>query len=127
MAVGNAAGLIDINSDGGSFSGMVKGQVISEQELGDENKTTSSFYIKTELPKPFNPQPKLDLPSQTSQVTFHLLLAVYDVVGNEVALLVNEEKAPGDHHNFLFSKPPEAFIFTEWKRQDLHRLRNWFC
>jgi endonuclease I len=116
VAVGNVAGLIDINSDGGSFSGMVKGVSDIGTGIGDDDKTTltiNSFTLKQNYPNPFNPQTKIGftVPNITGNLSF-VKLAVYDVVGNEVALLVNEEKAPGDHQvTFDASNLPGGVYF----------------
>jgi len=75
--------------------------------------TINSFTLKQNYPNPFNPQTKIGftVPNITGNLSF-VKLAVYDVVGNEVALLVNEEKAPGDHQvTFDASNLPGGVYF----------------
>ena len=52
------------------------------------------FALYQNFPNPFNPSTTLQYQvSNTSKV----LIRVYDILGNEVATLVNEEKAPGNY------------------------------
>jgi len=54
--------------------------------------TPQEFYLSQNFPNPFNPSTKI---KWQSPVTGHQTLIVYDVLGNEVATLVNEEKPAG--------------------------------
>ncbi|WP_290660522.1 T9SS type A sorting domain-containing protein [Ignavibacterium sp.] len=61
-----------------------------------ENLTNLDFNLFQNYPNPFNPSTKIrfnipDVGSELAQTT----LKVYDVLGNEVAILVNEEKPSG--------------------------------
>ena len=66
-----------------------------------ENKLTE-FFLSQNYPNPFNPSTKIkySIPSviasgaKQSQI---VTLKVYDVLGREVATLVNEEKQPGEY------------------------------
>lgn len=115
-ATGNFAGLMDINSDGGNFSGMIKG--VSDIGTGiDDNKSPAvvdhSFTLLQNYPNPFNPETKIGftVPNVTGGLSF-VKLAVYDVTGNEIVVLVNEERAPGDHYvTFDASNLPGGVYF----------------
>jgi len=62
---------------------------------GNENQTiTSSFQLEQNYPNPFNPSTSLKYTVSSPQ---SVLLKVYDVLGNEVATLVNEEKPAGTY------------------------------
>ena len=50
------------------------------------------FYLSQNFPNPFNPSTKI---SWQSPLRSHQTLKVYDILGNDVATLVNEEKPAG--------------------------------
>lgn len=57
----------------------------------------SSFSLSQNYPNPFNPSTtiKYSVPLNVKSQTSDVKLIVYDILGNEVATLVNERKAPG--------------------------------
>jgi len=57
-----------------------------------ENDMPSEFYLEQNYPNPFNPSTNIGF--RISDFGF-VSLKVYDVLGNEVATLVNEEKPAG--------------------------------
>jgi hypothetical protein len=61
----------------------------------------SGFYLEQNYPNPFNPSTKIKYQIPASQNpskggTF-VTLKVYDILGNEIATLVNEEKTAGSY------------------------------
>ena len=78
--------------DGGSSTSLF--MVSSEPLAVDDNlnKTPSEFSLEQNYPNPFNPSTKIkfEIPS-ISLVT----LKIYDLLGNEIATLVDEEKTAG--------------------------------
>lgn len=59
----------------------------------------SSFILHQNHPNPFNPSTRISFTvpaSPTGQARFTVLV-VFDILGREVATLVNEEKAPGNY------------------------------
>ena len=73
----------DIGAD--EFDGVVG--------VEDETPLPTEFALAQNYPNPFNPSTKI---SWQSPVSSWQTLKVYDVLGNEVATLVNEEKPAGD-------------------------------
>ncbi|MBK7629451.1 MAG: T9SS type A sorting domain-containing protein [Ignavibacteriales bacterium] len=58
------------------------------------NEIPENFSLLQNYPNPFNPNTKI---SWQSPVSGHQTLKVYDVLGNEVATLVNEYKSAGSY------------------------------
>jgi Secretion system C-terminal sorting domain len=58
-----------------------------------------SFNLEQNYPNPFNPSTKIKftIPSVGTQHAVSVQLKVYDVLGNKVATLVNEEKPAGEY------------------------------
>lgn len=66
----------------------------STTDIRDEVDIPHKNELKNNYPNPFNPSTNIEFRiSKTEFVT----LKVYDVLGNEVRTLVNEEKSPGNY------------------------------
>ena len=67
----------------------------------DEGIIPKEFVLYQNYPNPFNPSTtiKFSIPSVGAEHVqpLHVLLKVYDLLGREVATLVNEEKPPGNY------------------------------
>ena len=66
------------------------------------NGVPTAFYLDQNYPNPFNPTTKIKytVPSITlrqAQSDIRVTLKVYDILGNEIATLVNEEKPAGSY------------------------------
>jgi hypothetical protein len=56
------------------------------------------FYLSQNFPNPFNPSTKIKFSIPSSEKADQLVtLKIYDMLGNEVALLLNESKTSGDY------------------------------
>ncbi|MBE0572038.1 MAG: T9SS type A sorting domain-containing protein [Ignavibacteriaceae bacterium] len=102
---GGAVGVGYMNSDFAiralkvSLNGNL-GEVISDLENSSEELTSVETILYQNYPNPFNSSaiikyqiPKVETHRDASPQLVKLI--VYDVLGNEVATLVNEEKLPG--------------------------------
>ena len=71
---------------------------ISSVNVEPVDKIPSGFTLKQNYPNPFNPTTKIHyiIGSGAKQSQF-VTLKVYDVLGNEIATLVNEEKPAGEY------------------------------
>ncbi len=77
------------------------------------------YALYQNYPNPFNPTTtiKYSIPSVISSGARNLVtLKVYDVLGNEIATLVNEEKSAGEYQvNFDASKLASGIYFYQLK------------
>ncbi|GBD86095.1 hypothetical protein BMS3Abin03_00004 [bacterium BMS3Abin03] len=102
------------NGDNVTFSSILKGCIINGVVYGDttvvsvEDETPNlpkEFHLSQNYPNPFNPTTKIKftipqspLPGGDGRGGLQLVkLVVYDILGNEVATLVNEEKPAGEY------------------------------
>ena len=88
-------------NDGALYSVLENGVYKYEltTEISDKLNIPSEFALSQNYPNPFNPETTI---SYKVQAASQINLKVYDVLGNEVATLVNEYKQPGSY-NFQFS------------------------
>jgi hypothetical protein len=81
--------------------------VVSTTSAGDElSGLPTEFNLKQNYPNPFNPKTKIvyAVPEEVD-----VKISVYNILGKEVALLVNEKKAPGFYElNFGGEKLPSG-------------------
>jgi hypothetical protein len=70
--------------------------LISSVEISNE---INSFILKQNYPNPFNPSTKIKytIPLNVKREMSNVVLKVFDILGNEVATLVNEEKPAGSY------------------------------
>lgn len=66
--------------------------VTNVRELYSDNIIPTEFSVSQNFPNPFNPSTKINY---TVSETANVKLLVYDILGREVATLVNSTKAPG--------------------------------
>lgn len=74
-------------------------KLIPPLSISDEIVYTTNFNLSQNYPNPFNPSTKIkfEIPDQVWNDNRFVTLKVYDVLGNEIATLVNEEKQPGTY------------------------------
>ncbi len=67
--------------------------------MNDKNLVPNVFQLYQNYPNPFNPSTRIkySIPSNpnSSKGGSLVILKIYDLLGREVELLVNEEKSPG--------------------------------
>ena len=89
--------------------------------VDDEPNIVDKFYLFQNYPNPFNPITKIrfEIPSFTlrqAQGDILVTLKVYDVLGNEIAILVNEEKPAGTLEvEFDAKELPSGIYFYQLK------------
>ena len=79
------------------INGVEYGQLVDVKE--EKNYMPQEFSLSQNFPNPFNPSTtiKFSIPAVGTQHAVSLQLKVYDLLGREIATLVNEEKAPGNY------------------------------
>jgi len=78
-------------------------------EVGDNDPVISSFELLQNYPNPFNPSTMI---SYQIPVKSFVTLKVFDILGNEVATLVNEEQQPGSYYSqFIIHNYQAEYIF----------------
>ena len=93
------SGLTDViyNVDANKFYKVIENQSVTDVQ--DKRITPVEFQLFQNYPNPFNPSTKIkyEIPFAETSLMKIVQLKVYDVLGNEVATLVNEEKSPGTY------------------------------
>ncbi|MCK9425309.1 MAG: DUF1939 domain-containing protein [Ignavibacteriaceae bacterium] len=79
----------DLNGDG-----IPDPTIFIISDVKNEVSTPREFGLMQNYPNPFNPSTKIKFSVETR---CGVSLRIYDVLGNEVATLVNEEKRPGSY------------------------------
>jgi len=89
---------ISVSSSGYLYAGTWRGSLFrsyqSTTNVNDLNTFPTEFLLNQNFPNPFNPSTKI---SWQSPVSGWQTLKVYDILGREVATLVNEEKPAGSY------------------------------
>jgi len=70
----------------------------SVTDLDETKSLPTDFVLNQNYPNPFNPTTTISFSIPSSAFTS---LKVYDILGNEIATLLSEEKSAGEH-NVLF-------------------------
>ena len=108
----NGTGTV-IGSTGFSLiSGLVmKGKVVVGIKEDAINQVPIDYALDQNYPNPFNPSTKI---SWQTPVSSRQVLKVYDVLGNEIVTLVNEEKEAGYHSiDFNAADMPSGVYFYQ--------------
>ena len=77
----------------GTSNGIYRKSVLTNLQ-NENNSIIKGFNLEQNFPNPFNPKTTINyhLPKST-----YVTLKVYDLLGNELAILVNEKKQKGDY------------------------------
>ena len=76
--------------------------------VNSENLLPSTIHLEQNYPNPFNPDTKI---KYTLTTQGHVTLKIFDILGREAAILVDENKQPGSYIS-AFSIPNNGFRFT---------------
>jgi hypothetical protein len=83
------------------IDGVIYGDTTTVDVKDEENPIATTFKLEQNYPNPFNPSTKIKFTIPDSPLSFGegqgVRLVVYDVLGNEIATLVNEELPAGEY------------------------------
>jgi hypothetical protein len=103
---------------------------VSYPDYSENNNLISGFTLLQNYPNPFNPSTKIKyaIPTVTlrkAQSDISVTLKVYDVLGNEIETLVNEEKTAGSYEVTWFAeKLPSGVYFYQLRVGELTQTKK---
>jgi hypothetical protein len=77
-----------------SFVNFVVDELVSVDEKLARERTTSKFALEQNYPNPFNPSTEISFQLPVRSL---VTLTIFDVLGREIATLINGEKSAGSH------------------------------
>ncbi|MCW8803041.1 MAG: YCF48-related protein [Ignavibacteriaceae bacterium] len=97
--------------------------------VDDEPNAIDKFNLSQNYPNPFNPSTKIKftvpLVEAHRDASLHVTLIVYDVLGNEIATLVNDEKPAGTYEvEFNSTGLPSGIYFYQLKAEEFIQTRK---
>ena len=109
--------------DGGHLFGLDVTTPVSVKEDNNTEPIITETKLYQSFPNPFNPTTKIiyEIPSAETHrdASLQVKLIVYDVLGKEVATLVNEEKQPGIYEiEFDGTNFPSGVYFCQLKAEN---------
>lgn len=82
----------------GTSTGYILGKETIIVSVDDKENIPDRFHLSQNYPNPFNPLTKIKFSIQSgTELSSNVTLKVYDILGNEVAVLVNKELKSGDY------------------------------
>lgn len=89
---------------------------IKQENAGNENISDESYFSSKNYPNPFNPETNI---SYTLKNSANVKITVYDRLGREVVVLIDENQSEGEHTiKFNASNLPSGIYFYRIKSSD---------
>jgi flagellar hook assembly protein FlgD len=101
--------------------------VVPVEQGNEVELTPKDFSLSQNYPNPFNPSTKIkfEIPGQARNDNVVVTLIVYDILGREVATLVNEEKPAGEYEvEFDGNRLPSGIYFYQLKAGQFSETRK---
>ena len=116
--------VVCLSNNVNDWAGLWEARIVEETGVtaGDNNDMPKAFNLAQNFPNPFNPSTTV----QYSVANAGLIkIAVYNVIGQEIAELVNEEKQPGTYNvAFDASNLPSGIYFCRMEANDFASTRK---
>jgi hypothetical protein len=89
----------DMGAYGGPYSTQLGDFTITSVKDGKTGFIPADFELEQNYPNPFNPSTTIrySVRSRGEEADGFIILSIYDVLGNEIATLVNEKKTAGEY------------------------------
>ncbi len=111
-------GLGQVRSDMGAFGGMNSVVDVPEEDI----ELPSDYVLYQNYPNPFNPSTKIKYSVPQSS---NVVIKVFDVLGNEIETLVNEEKPAGTYELTWYAEQlPSGVYFYQLRAGDYVQTRK---
>jgi hypothetical protein len=115
---------------GTEYQGVYRSAETTTSVVSDRTGSPLGIALLQNYPNPFNPVTIIRysigaVSGQQSVVSSHVRLAVYDLLGREVAVLVDEKKAPGSYEvKFDGSRLASGVYFYRMQAGDFVQTRR---
>ncbi|NOX66748.1 MAG: T9SS type A sorting domain-containing protein, partial [Chlorobi bacterium] len=101
--------------------------IATDVEKDRSENLPKKFVLYQNYPNPFNPSTtiKYQIPSNVKSETSNTKLIVYDILGREVATLVNEKQKPGNYEIvFNASNLPSGIYFYSMHAGEFNSVKK---
>jgi photosystem II stability/assembly factor-like uncharacterized protein len=110
----------------GIFGTILKYNYISSGII-NENTSVKNFELFQNYPNPFNPTTtiKYQITDAGQRRAFDVRLKVYDILGKEIATLINKKQSAGSYElKFDGSKLPSGIYFYDLETEDFRAIKK---
>ena len=127
-----SGGTVDVydNVQVNKFYKATEGDALEEiiiTHVKNDTESQDGYVLFNNFPNPFNSNTtiKFTIPSKVRRQTSNVTLIVYDILGNEVATLVNDKKQPGIYAVvFEAGNLPSGIYFYEFSVENFNETKK---
>jgi len=98
LAIGSYVGLVDIHTNNGLRTSRIEVNVLDPLSVDEDLESPREIELAQNFPNPFNPTTEIGYQVGTQDLaSVRVKLSVYDLLGREVAVLVDGVQSAGSH------------------------------